>query len=173
MMPINQGNITKQDKVSGKDCEQWIVLEGERLNLRTFGYPDEMPLHEAIKLFNEEKQCKPLLESYPALTEDELIAAIVGGADDGKQGDVWLAQKDVLWKIASSRMMPKGSLLIARSGSRESGTPLRPNDTIAARGITIVLLLGLDDSVDGILKPRRPEQTFIIRKTYYKYDIVN
>jgi hypothetical protein len=104
------------------------------------------------------------LETYPALTEEEVIAAIVAGPDDGKRGAVWRAQKDALWKIASEKVMPKGSLLMHSSGPLIQESPLRPSGTIAAQGITITLFLGLEHQEHGVLV--KPEQTLIIRKTY-------
>jgi len=44
-----------------------------------YGYSTESPLKEAVRIFNEEKQCSVVLAPYPPLTEDEVIAAIVGG----------------------------------------------------------------------------------------------
>jgi hypothetical protein len=162
-----------QSKSTENRCGGLVILEGDRMKLKTYGYPHELPLTEAIEIFNKENQCEPMFASYPPLTESELIAAVVAGADDGNQGTIWRAQKDILWKIASSKQMPKGALLVARSGGREIDTPINPNGTIAARGITIALLLDLDDSEDGILKPRKPEQAFVIRKTYFAVETIN
>ena len=68
----------------------------ERQDRDMHGYPTEIPLREAIRAFNEEKQCVKKLASFPPLTEDELIAAIVAGPDSGKQGEIWRAQKDAV-----------------------------------------------------------------------------
>lgn len=171
--PEVEAMIKEQSKPLENKCGDLLILEGDRLKLKTFDYPQELPLTEAIEIFNKENQCDPIFTSYPLLTESELIAAVVAGADDGKQGNIWRAQKDILWKIAASKQMPKGALLIARSGGREIDTPINPNGTIAARGITIALLLELDDSEDGILKPRKPEQAFVIRKTYFDIKTIN
>jgi hypothetical protein len=143
-----------------------------RQDREMYGYPTEIPLGEAVKIFNEEKQCSGLLAPYPPLTEDELIAAIVGGPDYGKQGGVWLAQKDALWKIASQRVLPKGSLLVAESGYRVQESPLRPLGTIAAKGIRITLLLNLDKDEDAHGRLLKPEQTLIVRKTYSKVEVL-
>lgn len=80
------------------------------------------------------------------------------------------SQKDALWKIAKGKVMPKGSLLVAWTGSRVQESPLRPNGTIRAEGITIVLLVGLEDHDYG--KILKPEQSFIIRKTYSKVETI-
>ncbi len=136
-----------------------------------YGYPSETPLSEAIRIFNEETKCKALYAAYPPLTEDELIAAIVAGPDPGKEGEVWLAQKDLLWRIASERIMPKGSALGVESGGREQASPLRPNGTIQAKGIRITLVLGLDKRTDA-MGVAKPEQTLVIRKTYSQVEIV-
>ncbi len=144
----------------------------KRQNQTIYGYATEIPLSEAIRMFNEEKQCMSLYAEYPPLTEEELIAAIVAGADYGKQGEIWLAQKDALWKIASQKMMPKGALLVVESGGRVQESPLRPFGTIAAKGIRITLLLGLNENIDGMKSVRKPEQTLVIRKTYSKVETI-
>ena len=142
----------------------------KRNNREMYGYPTEIPLSEAIRIFNEETQCKALYKDYPHLTEDELLAAIVAGADYGKQGETWVAQRDALWKIAARKVMPKGALLVVDSGGRVQESPLRPNGTIQAKGITITLFIGLETNEHGHIA--RPEQTLIIRKTYSKFEIV-
>ncbi len=142
----------------------------KRQNREMHGYPTEIPLAEAVRIFNEETQCKAPFKGYPPLTESELIAAIVAGPDYGKQGEVWLAQRDALWKIASDKMMPKGALLVVESGGRVQESPLRPEGTIEAKGIRITLLLGLEKSEHGHIA--KPEQTLIVRKTYSIVEIL-
>ncbi len=141
----------------------------KRQNREMYGYPTEIPISEAIRIFNEETRCKAPYKSYPPLTEDELIAAIVAGADYGKQGAIWLAQRDALWKIAAKRVMPKGALLVVDSGGRVLESPLRPNGTIQAKGMKITLLIGLETNDYRDVKP---EQTLIVRKTFSKVEIV-
>lgn len=153
-----------------KDKSVTYEMIKERQDRDMHGYPTEIPLSEAIRVFNEEKQCVSSLAPYPALTEDELIAAIVAGPDNGRQGEVWRAQKDALWKIASRKEMPKGSLLVADSGYRIQESPLRPSGTIEAKGIRITLLLGLENYEHGALL--KPEQTLVIRKTYTNVETV-
>jgi hypothetical protein len=136
-----------------------------------YGYPAEISLAEAVRLFNEETGAWAARAGHPPLTQDELVAAIVAGADYGKQGEVWRAQKEVLWDIAVRKKMPKGSLLIAESGGRLLESPLRPEGAIEPKGIRITLLLGLDrnNMLEGVIKP---EQALLIRKTYSRVDEV-
>ena len=153
-----------------KDKSITYEMIKERQDRDMHGYPTQIPLSEAIRIFNEEKQCVSSLASYPALTEGELIGAIVAGPDNGKQGEVWRAQKDALWKIASRKVMPKGSLLVADASLRIQDSPLRPSGTIEAKGIRITLLLGLQNYKHGALL--NPEQTLVIRKTYTNVEAV-
>lgn len=145
--------------------------EEEARNRGIYGYPSEIPLAEAVRLFNEETGAWAARAGHPPLTEDELVAAIVAGADYGKQGEIWLAQKDALWEIAARKKMPKGSLLIADSGGRVLESPLRPEGAIEPKGIKITLLLGLDrnNMLEGVIKP---EQSLLIRKTYSRVEPV-
>ncbi len=156
--------------MSLKDKSMPFDMIEKRQNREMYGYPTEIPLREAIRIFNEETQCKAPYKGYPPLTEDELIAAIVAGPDYGKEGDVWVAQRDALWKIASQKMMPKGALLVVESGGRVQESPLRPEGTIEAKGIRITLFLGIGKSDHGHIA--RPEQTLIVRKTYSNVEIV-
>jgi hypothetical protein len=156
--------------MSLKDQSIPFEMIEKRQNREMYGYPAEIPISEAIRIFNEETQCKAPFKDYPPLTEDELIAAIVAGADYGKQGQIWLAQQDALWRIATQKVMPKGALLVVESGGRIPESRLRPEGTIQAKGIRITLLLGLEMSEHGHIA--RPEQTLIVRKTYSKVEIV-
>lgn len=134
------------------------------------GYPEDIPLSEAIRIFNEEKQCLSALAPYPPLTQDELIASIVAGPDNGLAGEALKFQKDILWKIATQKVMPKGTLLVSITGSRVQESPLRLNGTIRAEGISIVLRFGLENHEYGQIL--RPEQTFVIGRTYFKVETI-
>jgi hypothetical protein len=142
----------------------------KREDREMYGYPTEIPLSEAIKVFNEEKQCVSTLAPYPPLTEDELIAAIVAGPGYGTWGEVWQVQQEALWKIATRKVMPKGSLLVAASGSRVQESPLRPYGTIRAQGISIAIFLGMKNHKYGEMLKR--EQIFEIRRVYSKVETV-
>jgi hypothetical protein len=145
-----------------------VIMKRQDRKMR--GYSEDIPLSEAIRIFNEEKQCVDALASYPPLTEDELIAAIVAGPDNILTGDALRFQKDILWKIATRKIMPKGSLLVANTGSRVQESPLRPEGTIQAVGITISLHLGLENHEYG--QRLKPEQRFVIRRTYFKVETI-
>ncbi|NOT61210.1 MAG: hypothetical protein HOP19_13405 [Acidobacteria bacterium] len=130
-----------------------------------YGYQAEIPLNEAIRKFNEEKGCNQQLSSYLPLTEDEVIAAIVAGPGYGAWGETWRLQKDTLWKIATKKIMPKGSLMVATSGPNVQESPMRPDGTVKAKGISIAILLGLDTNENGV--GIKQEQVFEIRRTYF------
>ena len=134
------------------------------------GYPAEVPLAEAIRVFNEEKQCSPLLAPYPPLTEAEVVAAIVAGPGYGVWGEPWLAQKDIWFKIAKDKVMPKGSLLVATGGPNVQESPLRPDGDIKAKGISIAIFLGLENHEYG--QELKREQIFEIRRTYFSVETV-
>ena len=134
------------------------------------GYPTEIALSEAIRIFNEEKQCDSTLAPYAPLTEDELVAAVVAGPGYGIWGEVWRAQKDVLWKIAKNKVMPKGSLIVATGGPNVQESPLRPHGDIKSKGISIAIFLGLENHEYG--QDLKQEQIFEVRRTYFSVETV-
>lgn len=156
--------ITLEDK----SIPYEIISKREDRQMR--GYPNEISLSEAVRIFNEEKQCVSSLVPYPPLTEDELIAAIVAGPDHAFTENTWQSQKDALWKVATQKVMPKGALLIATTGSRVQESPLKPDGTIRAEGISIILRLGLENQNYG--DTLKPEQSFVIRRTYFKIEVI-
>jgi hypothetical protein len=56
-------------------------------------------------------------------------------------------------------------LLVATTGSRIQDSPLRPNGTIRAEGISIVIRFGLENHEPG--KILRPDQLFVVRRTFF------
>jgi len=174
-------NMRKQEqKKSPKDpCWFMTLKEGgewtsemysKRQEREMRGYPADLPLAEAIRVFNEEKQCNPTLAPYPPLTEDELIASIVAGPAYGAWGKPWITQKDTLFKIAKDKVMPKGSLIVATGGPNVQESPLRPNGDIKSRGISIAIFLGLENHEYG--QDLKREQIFEIRRTYFSVDTI-
>ena len=174
-------DLQNQSSVSRDPC--WFMklnnksFSYDELKIRDdremYGYPRDVPLSEAIKIFNEEKQCQPLIADYPILTEEELIASIVAGpgyGGYGMWGEVWKIQKDTLWEIATKKVMPKGSLLVCTTGSDVQESPLRPHGTIKSRGIAIAIFLSLENHKHG--ERLKPEQIFQIRRTYFKVDTI-
>lgn len=146
----------------------------ERQDIEVYGYTTDIPLSDAVKIFNEELQCSPLYREYPPLTEDEIIAAIVADVNENNRGTTFLAERDALWKIVTQKMLPKGSILKFASSGRIQNSPLRPSGTIHAKGIRVFLLLGLDKNgrLDLPL-PSKPEEILTIRKTFSGIEIVN
>jgi hypothetical protein len=144
------------------------ILKRQEREMR--GYPTDMPLSEAIRVFNEEKQCNPTLAAYPPLTEDEVIAAIVAGPGYAAWGDIWRAQKGALWKIAQDKVMPRGSLLVATGGPNVQESPLRPHGDIKSKGISIAIFLGLENREYG--QDLKQEQIFEIRRTYFSVETI-
>ena len=180
LIATGSSNINEQDnnKLPKDPCwfttldDKTIPYEviAKRQDREMHGYPTETPLSEAIKIFNEETRCNPSLAPYPPLTEDELIAAIVAGPGYGAWGEVWNAQKIILYKIAKDKVMPKGSLLVASGGPNILGSPLRPDGDIKAKGISIAIFLGLENHEYG--QDLKREQIFEIRRTYFSVESV-
>jgi hypothetical protein len=151
----------------GLDSASFEMLK-KRQDREMFGYEIDIPLSEGVRIFNEELQCSPLFRMYPPLTEEEVIGAIIAGADTGSQNEAAIVQRDILWKIAVDKKLPKSSLLYFGGGGRILDSALYPNGTIVAKGIVIYLSLGID-SVHGH-KTTEPEQLFVIRKTFSGFE---
>lgn len=156
----------------GLNSEDYEIFKKGR-DRETFGYPADTPLSEAIKFFNQELQCSPLHREYLPLTEEEVIAAIVVSANDNKRGTTFLAERDAFWKIATQKMMPKGSILRATNGGNVQGSPLKPFNTIQAKGIEIFILLGADkNGREDFPAPAKLEEMLTIRKTFSGIEMV-
>jgi len=154
-----------------RDGGNWTYeMYRQRQQREMQGYPTDVPLAEAIRVFNEEKQCNPTLAPYPPLTEEELVAVIVAGGGYETFGGTWQAQKDTLFKIAKDKVMPKGSLLVATGGPNVQESPLRPNGDIKAKGISIAIFLGMENHEHGQLLKR--EQIFEVRRTYFSIETI-
>lgn len=132
------------------------------------GYSVEITLTEAVKLFNEELRCYPQWAELPPLTEEEVVASIVAGDDYGTK-ERWRLQSEVLWKIATERKMPKGSLFVHTDGARVIDYPLGKEHgfVVEANGQRVYLFLGLDKIPSKGGFRMKPEQFFLIRKTMF------
>lgn len=127
-----------------------------------YGYPRDIPLAEALGIFNAELQCYRLWATQPPVTENEIFANAVAGLDYTEQ---WSAEKDrALKEIASSKMMPKGSLFTAESGGCQNGP--RPREQTCTDGLKIYLFLGLDKNPRAADEVKA-DQIVLIRKTYF------
>jgi hypothetical protein len=159
---------TAETQCSHQMDERLGISPEDRSNLRFSGYRSEIALRDAVELANQEIRCSPLFKDQGLLTEDEVIAAIAT-VEYGKQGEIWAKQRDVLWKIAVDRKLPASSLLLVTTGPRILDSPLAPRATIAARGISITLILNID-AEHGLLIPPRTEDAHVIRKHYSRIE---
>lgn len=128
------------------------------------GYPQDIPIAEALKIFNAEMRCYSFWASLPPLTEEEVIANMVAGADYTGGGP----DQSVFRSIARNRVLPKGSLLAAEPGGCDSELA---KSQICVKGLKIYLFFDLDK------KPRGPEvldtkQVVLLRKTYFGTEMV-
>lgn len=133
----------------------------ERMSRESRGYETDISLREALRIFNSELQCYTYWASLPPLTEEEIIANVIGGPDYGNERK-WQVQKDTLKQIASKRIMPKGALLVAESGGCQ--TLVVPGPQTCVKGLKIYLFIGLDKTPRELVTP---EQIILIRKTYF------
>lgn len=128
----------------------------------TYGYPRDIPVAEALSIINAELQCYSAWAALPPVTEKELFAMAVAGPDYTEQ---WSHEKDrALKQIASSKMMPKGSLFTAESGGCDFGP--RPREQTCTDGLKIYLFLGLDKNPRAT-EPLKSDQIVLVRKTYF------
>lgn len=172
---LNEGDMKTEDENQIANDPCWFVKGSENVSKEEFkkywdreqyGYPEGITLKESVRIFNEEENCFPYTATLLPLTEEEVIAAIISGPDYGNEGDLWLAQKGDLFKVVSQKIMPKGSLFDSNGSVRLPDSPL---GKAVGKGRRIYLFLGLDKN------PRQsnklgPEQTFLIRKTFFSVD---
>jgi hypothetical protein len=140
----------------------------ERTKRGIYGYPADIALDEAIRVFNEEEKCVPFRGTLPPLTVDEVIAAIVAAPVYGNER-TWFKQKPTLWEIARKKKMPKGALLVAESGACHWDSPLGKGQT-CVKGQRIYLFLGLDKR-PRMSRPLAPAQIFLIRELYSRAEL--
>src|SRR6266511_2285742 len=136
-------------------------------NFMLYGYPTDVPLSQAVKEFND---CFDDKEESP-LTENEVIAALIGGEEiSGTLSDPEAIQAD-LKKILYKRLFPKGAMFdIARttelSLNDEDSSEFRAafkTSRLTIKRWVITLLRGLDKRpIEGT--PLAPGQAFVIRK---------
>ena len=129
------------------------------------GYESEMPLREAVNLFNIEQKCYAHRADLPPLTEDEVLAAILSVPDYGSKEYSGLQSK-TLSQIALTRKVPKGSLFVHGGGGRVLNYPLGKDYGFAmeSKGQTIYLFLDLEKVPNKGEFRMKPEQIFLVRK---------
>jgi hypothetical protein len=139
-------------------------------NIIQYGYPTDVPLSQAVKEFND---CATSKEESP-LTENEVIAAIIGGAEIPETWSDPKAIQSDFEKILYKRLFPKGARFEI---SRTTEISLNDEDSrelraafnapkITLKRWVITLYRGLDKKpIEGT--PLAPGQAFVIRKRYY------
>ena len=146
---------------------------GKYKNFMKYGYPNDVSLSQAVKDLND---CVSDKEESP-LTENEVIAAIMGGGEvSGALSDPQAVQAD-FEKILYKRLFPKGakfeiSKTTEVSLNDEDAGKLRTAfkaSKITIKRWVITLYRGLDKNpLEG--EPLAPGQTFVIRKRYYGFE---
>jgi hypothetical protein len=171
-------NAKQQPKVTARDIacvfqkspeevdssEVLSAAHSNRTTQEINGYSHDIPIGEALRMMNAELQCYSSWAVLPPLTEAEVVANAVAGAD---YNDVaWTVEKEsAMKKIAAKRIMPKGSLLAAEAGGCDYGR--RRREQTCVDGLKIYLFLGLDKNARAT-EVLGPEQIVLIRKTYFK-----
>jgi hypothetical protein len=171
-----RSNIRAQDELPNAPCwfqsaegtakiaRQLPKIYKERVERETYGYSSDTPLATAVNLFNQELLCRKSELNLSLLTIEEVIAAAIGGPPYGGE-PIWQFSEPKLRKIAVEKMLPKGSLLIAEGGGCVFEQALG-NGQVCVQGLRIYLFLNLDKNPRGSA-PLRPEQSLLIRKTYF------
>ena len=104
----------------------------------------------------------------------ETLSRLAEGVNEHGRGTEFTAERDAFWRIATERMMPKGSVFRATNGGYRSGPPLRPAGTILAKGIEILIILGADkNGREGLAAPTKLEELLTIRKTFSGIEVIN
>jgi len=79
-------------------------------NWTSAGFPFEVSLEEAVYLYNKFAMCHKIGKTQPELTSEEIISSIRDW-DCSKEKAGTKKMCSDLWKIAETRMMPKGSII--------------------------------------------------------------
>lgn len=78
--------------------EAWKKYE-ESVELERYGYTADIPLNEAVRLFNAALSCDASWKKYPQLTEDEVVAAIMMGINDNGRRYGYLVEKEAFGRL--------------------------------------------------------------------------
>jgi hypothetical protein len=148
--------------------EEWAAYD-VKMQRETYGHPQDMPLEEAIKIFNQEAGCNEIGRTQPPLTMDEIIAAAI---DLDKSGEmVSKSRSEALRKISREKIMPKGSLLVYKSGHHQDDV-LDPSKYIHVKYWKVYLYIGLDKNPRES-KPLESDQIGLIREHYYGAEYIS
>jgi hypothetical protein len=158
------------DKIKSKEDK---VAYKKYRDRQMYGYPEDISLKEAIRIFNKETYCSGPDPKRPPLTEDEVVAGAIDEMVKGGTEPVARSykvtspeRKAALERIWKDRVMPKGSLLDA-DGYYSRYDENKPDEGIIEVNCwKVYLYIGLDKNPreDGFL---RPDQICLIRKTCF------
>jgi hypothetical protein len=173
VVSVKMQNRGSSDNVNSVDPCWFQSVEGiksvseeirtQRRERDSSGYAVDIPLGDAVRIFNAEMSCFPDRATLPSLTVGELLAALTTPPDYGAYPGVWRMQRDVVAKIQLTGTLPKGSLLVGEAdatvlnASGESGNN-------HASGVRIYLFLHLDETSRFDSPP--PENIILIRKLF-------
>lgn len=134
----------------------------ERQRREDLGYPSEIPIADALHIFNEEQRCLSSFEKD--LTEDEVLSALSVSFDYGNLEN-WKHQKDIVRRIITTRTFPKGSLLVNEGGGIYQSPIEGSRGQIKVKGQRVYLFMNLSET--SRYSPMNSEQIFLIKKTFY------
>lgn len=146
----------------GHDTVSTKIMEA-RQNREIFGYPNDLPISEALRIFNEEQKCSKNFISE--LTEDEILSAVALPLDYGSESN-WPFQKDILRSVLVTRKLPKGSLLVNEGGGIYQSQITGSNGEITVKGQRIYLFLHLHENPRAS-QELKDEQIFLIKKALF------
>jgi hypothetical protein len=142
------------------------VIE-ERQEREEFGYPDRIPLSQAIEVLNKEQACiQNLEEGAKVLNEDEFLAALAAPPDYSTEArhKEW---QPVLLEVLRTRTLPKGALLVGEGkGTFQSPIEEITGKEISLEGQRIYLFLGLDRQPRSNMTDN---QVFLVKKALFGF----
>ena len=138
-------------------------IRNERQNRESSGYPEAMPIVDAVRVFNIEQNCSKGSGGLGPLSVDEVIAAVRTPPDYVIDPVVWTKQRQILQKALLKGALPKGSLLVGERNEAIINERGESGDQVA-EGIRIYLFLSLDQ-ISRFNSPPA-DQIILIRKVF-------
>lgn len=141
----------------------------EYSNRQRYGYPEDIPIDKAVKIFNDEAFCAGPDKERPFLSKDELLSAIADEILQGVQGPVAPSKRinfpertKALKEIWLKKVLPKGSLIIGIKGYSTFDEDNPESGSYEVDCWNIYLYLNMNKNPDETFM--EPEQICLIRK---------